>query len=516
MSLQSSGGFRSRSKKAKAQQAQSKKQSQQQSKSQKAHDNSPNQGRQETSREPEMSIRRYTPGGDPRDLANVDIARALAYDVVLRVDTQGAYANLVLPRSLREHRIKRRDAAFATELTYGTLRVRGVLDAVISACSSRPIAEIHPEVLNAIRLGAYQLLYTRVEPHAAVDSAVTIVNSTGHPRATGFANAILRKISRSTPQKWLSRLEPQGEIASVAFRHAHPEWIATSFAQTLGLDELEAALAADSERPEVHLVARPGEITAEELALMVEGDVGKYSPYAVKLPGGDPGRLEPVREGLAAVQDEGSQLIARAVAEATIDGPDGGRWLDLCAGPGGKAALLGCLARIDGAHVDAVEIQPHRAELIRKATEGLPVTIHTADGRALDFEPNYDRVLVDAPCSGLGALRRRPEARWRKQESDIDDLTTLQFELLKAAVDLTRTGGIVIYSTCSPDLRETREIVDAAVSELPVEELEAATLVPGMDNTGTEKSVQMWPHRHGTDAMFFAVLKKTEPQDTSV
>lgn len=453
---------------------------------------------------------RYQPGGDPRALGDVDLARAVAFDVLYRVNVEGTYANLALPKALTEYRLKRRDAAFATEITYGTLRVQGILDIVIAHCSSRPLDSIDPAVLSAIRLGAYQLLYTRVEPHAAVDSAVKIVAATGNEQAKGFANGILRKISRTTPEAWWEKLQPADELAAIAFRHAHPEWVARSFEQALGgRDELDAALAADSERPIVHLVARPGEITAEELALMTGGDEGTYSPYAVYLPGGDPGRIDAVRDGLAAVQDEGSQLIARALTEAPLDGPDGGHWLDLCAGPGGKAALLGAIARIESATVDAVEVQPHRAKLIQQTVRDLPVTVHTMDGRNPSFEYQFDRVLVDAPCSGLGALRRRPEARWRKQESDIAQLAQLQYELLTSAINLTRPGGVIIYSTCSPDLRETCGVVNKALENHPVVELDAHPLVPNMENAGEEKSVQMWPHRHHTDAMFFAVLKKT-------
>nr|WP_245622101.1 transcription antitermination factor NusB [Corynebacterium oculi] len=440
----------------------------------------------------------------------MDTPRRVAYEVIGAVRSQDAYANLVLPKALKERRVRGRDAAFATEITYGTLRTQGVLDAVIAECSSRPLAEIAPEVLDALRLGAYQVLYTRVEPHAAVDTSVELVVGAGQEKARGFANAILRTIARTPAKEWIIRLTPPGDLAGAAFRHAHPEWIARSFAEALGSHstELEAALEADSRRPTVHLVARPGEMSAEELALVVGGEQGRYSPYAVYLDSGAPAQLEPVRSGLAAVQDEGSQLIARAVAQAPVAGADQGRWLDLCAGPGGKAALLGALARIEGARVDAVEPAAHRAELVRSAVRGLPVTVHTADGREPGLEPGYDRVLVDAPCSGLGALRRRPEARWRKRESDIADLTALQYELLRSALRLTRPGGVVVYSTCSPDLRETRGIVEKAVAELGAVEMSAHCLVPGMENVGEYASVQMWPHRHGTDAMFFAVLRR--------
>lgn len=440
--------------------------------------------------------------------AGVDVPRAVAYETLLRVETDNAFANLVLPKALSAAHVEGRDAAFATEITYGTLRTLGVLDAVIGECASRGIDDMAPEVLTALRLGTYQVMYTRVEPHAAVDTTVRLVEAAGQERAKGFANGIMRTITRTPAQVWLEKLQPAGEIPAIAFRNAHPTWIAESFARSVGIGELEAALAADSERPIVHLVARPGEITAEELALMTGNEEGRYSPYAVYMEHGDPADLEPVKERLAAVQDEGSQLIARAVTEAELDGPDTGRWLDLCAGPGGKAALMGAIARIEGAHVDAVEVSPHRAKLVSTTSAGLPVTVHVADGRSPGLEAGYDRVLVDAPCSGLGALRRRPEARWRKAESDIAELAPLQFELLESALHLVRPGGVVIYSTCSPDLRETRDIVDRAVTELGAVELDAHALIPDMGDTGRFHSVQMWPHRHGTDAMFFAALRR--------
>lgn len=505
-----SGGFRSRSKSG-----QPRKQEETPAKSGKAggQRSRPQAGRRpaNTSGRPagkQGATKKVTEKRGPRSFPGLDAPRLLAHEVLTRVRADDAYANLILPRMLSQWKIVDRDAAFTTEITYGTLRAMGVLDAVIAESSTRPLKQIAPEVLDALRLGAYQLLYTRVEPHAAVDTTVRLVEATGNEQAKGFANAVMRTITRTPAEKWIEILTPPGEIAAAAFRNAHPTWIAESFSRVLGLGDLDAALGADSERPTVHLVARPGELTAEELAAMTGGEEGEYSPYAVHLGSGDPGDLEPVREGLAAVQDEGSQLVARAVVEATLEGEDTGRWLDLCAGPGGKAALMGALARIDAAHVDAVEVSPHRAKLVEKSTRGLPVTVHVADGRDPGLEPGYDRVLVDAPCSGLGALRRRPEARWRKAESDIADLSPLQYDLLVSALKLVRPGGVVVYSTCSPDLRETRQIVNRAISELGAVEVDAHELVAPMADVGHEKSVQMWPHRHGTDAMFFAVLRK--------
>jgi 16S rRNA (cytosine967-C5)-methyltransferase len=413
---------------------------------------------------------------------------------------------------LRDRKITGRDAALATELTYGTSRAVGMLDVIIADVARRPVGEIDGAVLDVLRLGAYQLLRTRIGAHAAVSTSVDLVRSSVGHGPVGFVNAVLRKISQRTEDLWVDALAPpisEDLIGHLAFQYAHPRWIAEVFDDALGgsAGALQAALAADDERPLTHLVARPGMITADELAAITGGDVGRYSPYCVYLDGGDPGDLEPIREGLAGVQDEGSQLVARALAMAPVDGEDTGRWLDLCAGPGGKAALLGAIAAIDGARVTAIEKAPHRAELIRKATGDLPVDVQVADGRDPQLEPGFDRVLVDAPCTGLGALRRRPEARWRRNPGDVPELVALQQQLLASAIELLRPGGVVVYSTCSPHPAETRGVADWAVAELPVTALEARELVP-VDGLPDGPYVQLWPHLHGTDAMFFTALRK--------
>lgn len=450
--------------------------------------------------------------GNRRDQA-VDVPRQVALKVLAAVRADAAYANLLLPKELRAAKLKGRDAGFATEITYGTLRAQGIIDLILAEASSRPLEDIDGPLLDVLRLGTYQLLRTRVGAHAAVDTSVRAAAAAGAGGAKGFVNAVLRNVSRKSEQEWIDIVAPSAAtdpIGYVATKHAHPRWIAEAFAMSLGpaAGELQKALAADDDRPIVHLAARPGEISAEELALITGGEEGPWSPYCVRLDSGDPGQLEPVRQRMAAVQDEGSQLIARAVTEAPVSGPDHGRWLDLCSGPGGKTAFIASIAAMEQAHVDAVEVSPKRAKLVSGATDGLPVSVHVADGRDTGLEPGYDRVLVDAPCSGLGSLRRRPEARWRKSAHDVAGLTTLQFELLSSAVDLTRAGGVIVYSTCSPHLRETRGIIDRAVKELGVEELPAHGLVAPMEDVGNFPSVQMWPHRHGTDAMFFAVLRK--------
>lgn len=371
-------------------------------------------------------------------------------------------------------------------------------------------------MLDALRLGTYQLLRTRIPSHAAVGTTVDLVQGVAGSRIAGFVNAVLRKVSEHDEPEWLGKLAPSMDddpVGHLAFVTAHPRWIAQAFAVALGDtgDELADALAADDQRPAVHLAARPGEVTAEELAAMTGGEVAPYSPYGVHLePGsGDPGDLDPVLERLAAVQDEGSQLCAVALTRVALTGGDE-KWLDLCAGPGGKAVLLGALAGLSGATVDAVEKAPHRAKLVETATEGLPVTVHVTDGREPDGLPDggFDRVLVDAPCTGLGSLRRRPEARWRRTPGDVAELARLQRELLLSALRLVRPGGVVAYVVCSPHLAETTGLIADVARREPVELLDAREFFPGVTGLGDGPTVQLWPHRQGTDAMFCAILRR--------
>jgi 16S rRNA (cytosine967-C5)-methyltransferase len=453
-------------------------------------------------------------GGRP----SLDPAREVAYEAIAAVHRDDAYANLVLPGMLRAAGLTGRDAAFATELTYGTLRWTGTLDLVVASAADRPVERIDPPVRDALRLGAYQLLHTRVAAHAAVATTVDLVRSLV-PGASGFANAVLRKIAADDAPTWLDRVAPpvaDDPVGHLSVVHAHPAWIVRSFVDSMGGDsEIQAALAADNVAAAVHLCARPGRITAAELAERTGGTVGAHSPFAVYLPSGAPGNIAALHDGRAHVQDEGSQLVAAALASAALTGPDE-RWLDLCAGPGGKAALLGALAAGRGARVTAVEIAPHRAELVAAATQSLPVEVVCADGRDIGRdealpEGGFDRVLVDAPCTGLGALRRRPEARWRRTPSDLPQLTKLQRELLGAALRAVRPGGLVGYATCSPHLVETQVTVTEACRRSPVdvELIDARPALPAsLPDLGTGPAVQLWPHRQGTDAMYLALLKR--------
>ncbi|TGD90381.1 rRNA small subunit methyltransferase B [Mycolicibacterium sp. CH28] len=444
----------------------------------------------------------------------LDPARQAAFDVLRAVSERDAYANLVLPAMLAERGVTGRDAAFATELAYGSCRTTGLLDAVIASAAGRPTEQIDPVLLDLLRLGTYQLLRTNVAPHAAVSTTVEQAGIEFDSVRAGFVNGVLRTISGRDEASWVAELAPPATtdpIGHLAFVHAHPRWIAQAFADALGVGagELEAALAADDARPGVHLSARPGVLTAADLAAEVDGAVGRYSPYAVYLGGGDPGRLAAVRAGKALVQDEGSQLVAQALTLAPVVGEDGGRWLDLCSGPGGKTALIAAIAAQRGAGVTAIEPAPRRADMVEQNTRGLPVEVLRVDGREAPLQPGtFDRVLVDAPCTGLGALRRRPEARWRRSPADVPVLAKLQRELLAAAIALTRPGGVVLYATCSPHLAETVGVVSDALRRHPVTALDARPLFAPAEQLGGGPHVQLWPHRHGTDAMFATALQK--------
>lgn len=436
------------------------------------------------------------------DRPKVDAARLAAYDVLVAVRADDAYANLVLPRLLREREIGGRDAAFTTELVGGTLRGQGSYDAIIDHLAGRvPDAAVR----DALRLGAHQLLAMRVPDHAAVTSTVELVRARIGHRPAGFTNAVMRRIAGHDLETWMDTLD-----ATPAVRHSHPDWIVEALARALGRpDELDALLTADNERPRVTLVARPGMSTVEELP----GDPVAISPLASVMDSGDPGEVPAVRDGRAGVQDAGSQLVALALSRVVLGGRDE-RWLDLCAGPGGKAALLAALATQRGARLLANERQPHRARLVAQAIRSTHGDVVTGDGlRAPWLDGTFDRVLVDAPCSGLGALRRRPESRWRRTAKDVEGLVPLQAALLTSALDSLRPGGVVLYATCSPVVEETAGVVETVLRNRPDASLQnALALVPEADDAESahlQGTVQLWPHRHGTDAMFLALLRRS-------
>jgi len=446
--------------------------------------------------------------------------RWVAYDTLRAVGESDAYANLLLPRQLRAAGLSGPDAALATELTYGTLRRQGTYDAIIADAAGRAVSEIDPAVLDALRLGAHQLLAMRTPAHAAVNETVRQVRQAAGKPAAGFANAVLRRVSERTAEEWDTRLAKlaRSEDERLALRHAHPVWIIRALRRALAAegraDELEDLLAADNVAPTVTMTALPGIAVAPDTA-----EPTPYSPIGFRLAGGDPGPVVTASGGRIRVQDEGSQLAALALTRA-VPVREGERWLDLCAGPGGKTAVLAAEALATGAVLEANEVSPARAGLVRDSVAGVPleVPVSEEDGRARAGHGRYDRILVDAPCTGLGALRRRPEARWRKTPADVPDLTELQGALLTAAFESLAPGGIVAYVTCSPHLAETAAIVSDARRRFvgAIEELDARAVLASVSRSEMDLPApadgsgraQLWPHRHGTDAMSISLLRR--------
>lgn len=457
----------------------------------------------------------------PRTSKDVSPARQVAFDVLEAVRESEAYANLLLPTRIDRARLSEADAAFATELTYGTLRMLGYYDVVIELAANRPSGHIDPAVLDILRLGAHQLLATRVPTHAAVNEQVALAHRVA-PQAAGFVNAVMRTISRTDAAVWRERVaeEARTEDERLALGSSHPEWIVRALRAALDRDgragELEALLDADNAAPRVNLAVLPG--LGDEAPAEL-GEPNRFSPIGVTAE--HPLALVAAHEDRIRVQDEGSQLAALALTRARPVEP-GERWLDLCAGPGGKTAVLAAEALAGDAVLVANELVPARAELVRRSIAGVPLDVHVrvGDGRDLDADAlgapgGFDRILLDAPCTGLGALRRRPEARWRKAPSDVAELTALQGELIDAAVRVLRPGGLLAYVTCSPHTAETHGSLAAALKrwggELePVDTraaLEALASHP-LDLSGDGRTAQLWPHVHGTDAMFIALVRR--------
>lgn len=453
--------------------------------------------------------------GDPKSSRrpDVDPARAAAFDVLKTVRVEKAYTNLVLPAVITHYKLAGRDAAFTTELASGTIRMRGTYDAVIAECADRPLGKIEVRVLDALRLGVHQLLSMRVPAHAAISTTVDLVHLRANAGAAGFANAVLRRVAEHDLDAWIAKVAPDYRSQPsrhLSIAHSHPMWVVTELTLVLDADELPRMLAADNVAPAVTLVARPGRIGRDELP----GEPTPYSPYGSRLDGGMPGSIPAVADGRAGVQDEGSQLVAMALAEAPLEGTDE-RWLDLCAGPGGKAALLAGLAAQRGATLVANEAQAHRSGLVARSLKGADgvAGIVTADGTRPPYRPgSFDRVLVDAPCTGLGALRRRPEARWARKDEDLVTLVMLQRQLLNAAFELVRPGGVLLYATCSPVYQETATVVDTILQMRRDVVLEdAGGLLPQVPDCAgpVPGTIQLWPHRHDTDAMFMALFRRT-------
>ena len=431
-------------------------------------------------------------------LRRIDNPRLLAFEVLAEVGLQGAYSNLILPKALSESILEANDRALATELVYGTLRMQGRHDHFISAASDRSLEQIDPKALIVLRLGTHQLKQMRVPSHAAIYESVELAKKVVGKSTASFVNAILRKID-SLDFEQLSK--PTQEYARLALEYSHPEWIVSSYFDSLkNSSDVISLLQANNNPAKPTLIAWPG--LAAQGELLEAGALAIATSSVAATFDGNPGDIAAIRERRAGVQDLGSQLVVEKFYDQFKPNL---RWLDLCAGPGGKAAYLSALLKRDGGSLLANEISNERAKLVSQVMQHGEVNV--CDGRSMPDElGKFDRIVLDAPCTGIGALRRRPEVRWRRNLQDLKNLTQLQSELLESATRLLSPGGIIAYVTCSSHQAETKFQIRSFLKQHS-----NFTRIPVQDERADiDGDLQLWPHRDGTDAMFLSLLRSQE------
>ena len=428
----------------------------------------------------------------------IDNPRLLAFEVLAEVGLQGAYSNLILPKALSESILEANDRALATELVYGTLRMQGRHDHFISAASDRSLEQIDPKALIVLRLGTHQLKQMRVPSHAAIYESVELAKKVVGKSTASFVNAILRKID-SLDFEQLSK--PTQEYARLALEYSHPEWIVSSYFDSLkNSSDVISLLQANNNPAKPTLIAWPGLAAQGELLQAGALAIARSSVAATF--DGNPGDIAAIRERRAGVQDLGSQLVVEKFYDQFKPNL---RWLDLCAGPGGKAAYLSALLKRDGGSLLANEISNERAKLVSQVMQHGEVNV--CDGRSMPDElGKFDRILLDAPCTGIGALRRRPEVRWRRNLQDLKNLTQLQSELLESATRLLSPGGIIAYVTCSSHQAETKFQIRSFLKQ----HSNFTRISVQDERADIDGDLQLWPHRDGTDAMFLSLLRSQE------
>ncbi|HRD36600.1 MAG TPA: transcription antitermination factor NusB [Candidatus Nanopelagicaceae bacterium] len=428
----------------------------------------------------------------------IDDPRLLAFEVLAEVGLQGAYSNLILPKALSESILEANDRAFATELVYGTLRMQGRHDHFISAASDRSLEQIDPKALIVLRLGTHQLKQMRVPSHAAIYESVELAKKVVGKSTASFVNAILRKIDSLDFEQLV---KPTQEYARFALEYSHPEWIVSSYFDSLkNSSDVMSLLQANNNPAKPTLIAWPGLATQGEL--LEAGALAIASSSVAATFDGNPGDIAAIRERRAGVQDLGSQLVVEKFYDEFKPNL---RWLDLCAGPGGKAAYLSALLKRDGGSLLANEISNERAKLVSQVMHHGEVNV--SDGRSMPDElGKFDRILLDAPCTGIGALRRRPEVRWRRSLQDLKNLTQLQSELLESATRLLSPGGIIAYVTCSSHQAETKFQIRSFLKQ----HNDFTRIKVQDERADIDGDLQLWPHRDGTDAMFLSLLRSKE------
>ena len=434
-----------------------------------------------------------------------EASRLLAFDLLTEVNRNEGYSNLLLPQALNASKLDERDRSLVTELLYGTIRMQGKHDWVLAQISDRPWTEVDPGIVDVCRLGVHQLHEMRVPDHAAVASTVEVARKRLGESKASFVNALLRNVTRTSQEDWFAPLQEISDpVERLSIQYSHPTWIVSAYFDLLkDWPEVEQALAINNEPATPTLVSWPG-LSSQQDLIDIGAEPTTYSPYGGHWKG-NPGVLDLVRSRKIGVQDEGSQLVATIFAAAA----SGSSWLDMCAGPGGKAALLSSIARQRGITFTANEVSAVRADLVRQVVNGDRVMV--GDGREIGKnEEKFDAILIDAPCTGLGALRRRPEVRWRRTLQDLRELTALQRELIQSAISALNVGGVLGYATCSPHLAETSiQVADIKRKFSNVEQIAVGPLLPQDLQGGVrEEAMSLWTHRSGTDAMYLALFKK--------
>ena len=436
-----------------------------------------------------------------------DAVRLLAFDLITEVNRNEGYSNLLLPAALSASSLEDRDRNLVTELVYGTLRMQGKHDWILAQISDRPWGEVDAGIVDVARMGVHQIHELRIPDHAAVSATVEVARKRLGESKASFVNALLRSVTRKSLDEWFSPLDQmQDNVERLSIQYSHPQWIISAYFDLLkDWQSVEAELATNNIPALPTLVSWPGYSTQDQLVeLGAEPTV--YSKLGARMKG-NPGNLDLIKHRLAGVQDEGSQLVATVFAAAA----HGDSWLDLCAGPGGKAALLSSIAKERGINFVANELSEPRAQLVRNVVHG--ATVWCGDGRDVATHgESFDAVIVDAPCTGLGALRRRPEVRWRRSLADLRELTSLQRELLSSAVSVIKPGGLLGYATCSPHLAETTvQVLDILKKHPELEQVDIAQFLPeNLKDATRAQSMSLWTHKHGTDAMFLALLRKKQ------
>lgn len=441
-------------------------------------------------------------------------ARELALDVLIAVEQRGAYSNLALTNALRKTKLDPRDVALATELVYGTVGRLNSLDFYLKPQLKTPLPKLEPWVRNLLRLTAYQLFHLERIPHfAAINEAVEIAKRRGQ-KASGFINGVLRATLRN--QDNLRPPSAQKDwVRHTAIKHAHPEWMVQTWEQTFGREATDALCAANNTRPTFSLRVNTHRTTRDEL-LQTLADAGikaapsTVSPYGILLEEGlDITQLPAFRDGLCTVQDESSMLVAQALAPEP-----GQRTLDCCAAPGGKTTHLAELMHDQG-EVLAVDIHDHKIELIHNIADRLGLSsIQTRAGDIRDVisdAGSFDRILLDAPCSGLGVIRRKPDLKWFKQPGDIREISEIQRDLLHTVAPALKPGGYLVYSTCTilPEENEllVRDFLDSHpdFEPAPIADVLPQGVQPADPNAWF---IQILPQDFNSDGFFISRLRR--------